>query len=260
MNVPEIYLVEPYNAYTSKNKRKKHWSEIVEEQALLEKIIAEARNSTLPQNSPQNSAPSVAVNSSGQGVTGGGGHPVLSFFNPSVVVTFTPSPVTASAPNQIQFLNTSNPGLVAQGVATFSWNFGDGGTTVDPNPAHTFVTTGSFAVTVLATAAVNGTTGSATQSVLITAPTVAAAFSLSPTTGSFNSGAGLLVTFTNLTQTNNSQNPITYIWNFGSGSITSSAANPTFTYTATGSYTVRLSATGSFGITSTASALVLVTT
>jgi len=259
MNVPEIYLIEPYNAYAPKG-RKKHWSEVVEEQALLQKIIAEARNSTLPQNSPQNSTPSVAVNAVGQGATGGGGHPILSFFNPVMTVTFTPSPVTASAPSNLLFLNTSNPGITADGVASYSWNFGDGGTSAGVNPNHTYATTGSFSVTVLATANSNGVTGSATQSVLITAPTVVSAFSLSPTTGSFLSGAGLLVTFTNLTQTNNSQNPITYIWNFGSGSITSSLVNPTFTYTATGSYTVRLSATGSFGITSTASALVLVTT
>lgn len=40
MNSPQIYLVEPYNAYAPKG-RKKHWTEIVEEQALLERIIAE---------------------------------------------------------------------------------------------------------------------------------------------------------------------------------------------------------------------------
>ena len=40
MNISPIYLVEPYNAYAPKN-RKKHPLEILEEQQLLERIMAE---------------------------------------------------------------------------------------------------------------------------------------------------------------------------------------------------------------------------
>jgi hypothetical protein len=40
MSIQDIYIIEPYNAY-SKTKRKKHWHENVEEQMLIEKIIKE---------------------------------------------------------------------------------------------------------------------------------------------------------------------------------------------------------------------------
>ena len=34
MNIPEIYLTEPYNAYTNAKRKQKHWHEVIEEQAL----------------------------------------------------------------------------------------------------------------------------------------------------------------------------------------------------------------------------------
>jgi len=257
MSVPQIYLVEPYNAYAPKG-RKKHISEIIEEQALLERIIAEANSRTLPQNSPPVSTPTVG---NAAVAAGAGGVPLVAYFAPRMTLAFTPSATTASAPSQINFVNNSSADLFADGVATFLWNFGDGTTSNDVNPSHTYTTTGSnFAVTVKATSISTGVTASLTQSVLITAPTVIANFSVSSSLSASNSrltgSAPFTVNFTNLTQTNNSQNTISYLWTFGSGSATSSLASPpNFTYTATGSYTVRLTATGSFGIAASASKL-----
>lgn len=264
MSLPPIYLIEPYNAYAPKG-RKKHWSEIVEEQALLERImnearLAEAKNSTLPQNSPPISAPTVGQASA----TGAGGLPFVAYFNPRNVVAFSLTAATGSAPTVIGYINNSSSDLQTQGVATYLWDFGDGTTSTDQNPTHNYTTTssGNFAVTLKVTAVVNGATGSATQSLNMPAPTVTANYSLSSSisastttniTQSLTGSVGNVVNiaFVNTTTTNNAANSISYVWNFGSGSITSSLANPPlFSYTATGSYTVRLSATGSFNITS----------
>ena len=69
MNIPEIYLVEPYNAYAPKG-RKKHWHEVIEEQALMARILAEqqaqqqaileAQTRTLPSDAPHVSSATVA--------------------------------------------------------------------------------------------------------------------------------------------------------------------------------------------------------
>lgn len=268
--IPQIYLVEPYNAYAPNPKggRKKHWTEIVEEQALLERIIAEAaknNSSTLPPNSPNIAQSGPNVVGQGQGQTGGGGAPFVAYFNPRMTAGIFVAAVTSSAPVSYLFSNVSNPDLLAQGVANFLWNFGDGTTSTEINPTHAYATTGSFQVTLRATAVSTGITASATQSLLISAPTVNTNFaissSISGSTRTLTGSAPLIVDFANLTTTNNAANSITYNWNFGTGSLTSSLVTPPdLTYTATGSYTVRLTATGSFGIASSASALILVTT
>lgn len=263
-DLPSIYLVEPYNAYAPKN-RKKHWTEIVEEQALLERIIAEAKSNTLPPNAPNTSLGQPGVVGQGQGQTGGGGVPFVAFFAPRMSANFLVSTTTASAPVSYLFSNTSNPDLLAQGSANFLWNFGDGTTSTDVNPVHNYVTTGSnFSVTLLVTAIATNATASTTQSLNITAPTVSANFTVSSSlsastsalTQSLTASAGnvVVIHFNNLTSTNNAANNINYLWTFGSGSATSSLAQPPdFTYTATGSYTVRLTATGSFNIAASSS-------
>ena len=260
MNVPQIYLVEPYNAYTDKAKKKKHWAEIVEEQALLEKIIAEARSQTLPPNAPENSTPTV-----GNSSAGAGGQPVCGYFSPVMSVSFLVAVTTASAPSTFLFSNSSSPSLQGSGVANFLWNFGDGSTSTELNPTHTYVTTASnFSVTLKATSIATNATASTTQSLNITAPTVAAGFSVSSsltasTAGAVSGSAPLTVNFANTTLTNNASNTISYLWTFGSGSLTSSLETPpNIIYTATGSYTVRLTATGSFNIASSASRVAVV--
>lgn len=263
MNVPQIYLVEPYNAYAPKN-RKKHPAEVLEEQALLERIIAEAKNASLPENSPNISVATAA----GQSAAGGGGIPLFAYFAPRMTANFLVSVTTASAPSTFLFSNSSNPDLLADGVATFLWTFGDGSTSTAVNPTYTYTTTGSnFNVTLKATSIATNATASVTQSLNITAPTVVAGFNVSSSlsastagavSGSISGSNPVTVQFINNTTTNNAANTISYIWTFGSGSVTSSLANPSFTYTATGSYTVRLTATGSFNIASSASRVAVV--
>jgi len=70
MNTPEIYLVEPYNAYAVKGK-KKHLHQILEEEALMARIVAEQQalheaavkqaHPTLPPQAPPTSKPVLRV-------------------------------------------------------------------------------------------------------------------------------------------------------------------------------------------------------
>ena len=60
-----------------------------------------------------------------------------------VTVTVTPLPVAgftfSAAQNTVNFTNTSNAG-------TYSWTFGDGGTSVSTNPSHVYASTGNYTV------------------------------------------------------------------------------------------------------------------
>lgn len=130
------------------------------------------------------------------------------------------------APSIITFTNTS------QHATSYLWDFGDGTTSTAQNPAHTFTTTGSFTVKLTAT---NETlTNEKTEVIEITAFQPVANFTHVSNNGYHTPS---IITFTNT-----SVEAATYAWDFGDGG-TSTATNPAHTYTATGSYTVTLTAT-----------------
>jgi PKD repeat protein len=130
------------------------------------------------------------------------------------------------------------------GTASYSWAFGDGGTSTDQDPSHTYTTVGSYSA-VLTVTDDNGAT--ATSTVLIevlanAAPTVT--FSATPSSGK----APLVVAFDS-TGTEDTDGTITsYAWTFGDGG-TSSSASPTHTYNAPGTYTAKLVVTDNKGKT-----------
>jgi PKD repeat protein len=271
MNIPEIYLVEPYNAYATKG-RKKHWHEIVEEQALMARIQAEqialqeTQNRTLPENAPAPSTPTVG----GTPQPGGGGVPVYPAFNPSVGVSvnFDRTPADGVAPLTVQFNNiVPNPELYI-----FNWEFSDGTTSTQANPSKTFHTqssaTGVYTASLQVTSSMNGTPVGRSPNVYTSAsyPTLASAFTItSPATMSatfYTASLSASVVFANGSTDVSGQ--ATYLWVFGSGSAvadygTSSVASPSYTYNSAGTYTVRLQATGSYGITSAATRRILIT-
>jgi PKD repeat protein len=266
MNIPEIYLVEPYNAYAPKGK-KKHWMQEVEEQALMAKIIAEqqalreATSPTLPKQAPPISVMTAQHYSGGEGAVGqansnggGGQTPRPQFFTPNMAISFTASPITASAPSTIQFTVAGDPGTLQLGAVAITWNFGDGTIISGVSPSHTYNTVGNFLVQMTASA-VHNPSNVTTQSLYVTmsAPTVSAAFTVSDltspitfTNGYYTASHGDVLQFTDA-----SSNSVNWNWMFSSGSANTSSISgvedPTFTYSSASIYAITQGVTGSFG-------------
>jgi PKD repeat protein len=249
MNIPEIYLIEPYNAYAPKG-RKKHWHEVVEEQALMARILAEqqalqeAASKTLPPQAPEYSTPTIVGNSAGAGqaghqgsAAGGGGVPVFDFFNQGgQVIGFTATPSTGPAGFPVQFTDTSTG---PQEYDSFLWLFGDGTTSTSQNPTHTYIT-GSYTAVFQITSS-NGFMASTTATITANLPVLSNTMSVA----SSSKTAPALVTLTD-TVNYNGAGTITYLWLYGTGSVTSSlAVPPPLAYSSSGTYTAVMQVTES---------------
>jgi PKD repeat protein len=158
-------------------------------------------------------------------------------FDPLLTPTpdFTATPLSGTAPLAVSFTDAS-----AGGPTAWSWNFGDGSTSTAQNPTHTYTAPGTYDVTLTASNA-TGDSAPVTKTGYVTvaaAPGLVADFSASPLSGT----APLAVSFTDAS----AGGPTAWSWNFGDGS-TSTAQNPTHTYTAPGTYDVTLTASNATG-------------
>ncbi|RFS24698.1 PKD domain-containing protein [Chitinophaga silvatica] len=174
-------------------------------------------------------------------------------------VTVTPSPVaiitySIIAPNsndQYQFLS-SRTRLRRGTTLDYLWNFGDGGTSTDPNPRHTYTASGTYTVKLIVTAD-NGCTDTASAIIKVTKnPNVVAGFKIDTTALCL---VGNQFKFTNTTTVSGGASVTGYTWNFGDGT-TSTLENPTHTYSAPGIYTVQLSVQTNTGFIAIASSSV----
>ena len=138
----------------------------------------------------------------------------------------------------------------AQAAATYSWNWGDGTPAGSGKTAtHTYGAAGSYSVTLTVTD--DGGSSSTTQSVTVDAVN-------QPPGANFTfSCNGLTCSFTS-TSSDPDGTIVAYSWTFGDGG-TSTAQNPSHTYAAGGTYTVKLTVTDNGGATASASKSVTVT-
>ena len=129
-------------------------------------------------------------------------------------------------------------------IASYEWDFGDGGTDTGATPAaHTYTTSGNKTITLKVTDN-EGAVGTSTKQVLInTAPT--ANF-----TATVN---GNVVAFNASTSTDPESNISSYGWNWGDGSNPVSGSNPSRskTFANSGTYDVTLTVTDAGGLTDT---------
>ncbi len=125
----------------------------------------------------------------------------------------------------------------SQNGNTFLWNFGDGATSTQFNPIHTYPDAGNYDVTLTVT----GTCGSETYTdniEIVLPPT--ANFTANPTNGC----APLAVQYSN----QSSGNPTNFSWNFPGGTpANSTAENPTVIYNLSGNYNATLVVSNSAG-------------
>ena len=140
-----------------------------------------------------------------------------------------PTAVFSSSQNglTVSFSNTSSN-------ATYVWDFGDGQTSNEEDPIHTYAACGTYTVTLSSTNLCG--TASSVSSLTLGSGVPTAIFS--------STSNGLVVTFSNT-----SQDADSYQWDFGDGQA-SSLENPVHTYANCGTYLVTLTSTNICGTTS----------
>lgn len=123
---------------------------------------------------------------------------------------------------------------------SYLWDFGDGDTSTDANPSHTYGADGDYTVTLTATNACGSVT--VTEMLTILTPPMAG-FSVKNNEGC----APLDVEFTN----ESSENTTDWFWEFPGGTpATSTDPNPIITYNTAGVYDVTLTASNAAGSSS----------
>ncbi|MEE9443188.1 MAG: PKD domain-containing protein [candidate division Zixibacteria bacterium] len=125
---------------------------------------------------------------------------------------------------------------MSQYATIWSWNFGDGATSTDQYPSHSYTAGGVYTVTLTVTNACGDDIETKEEFITVT-PGPIADFNTEVTEGCL----GETVYFYNA-----SQNADSYLWNFGDGT-TSQDLNPMHTYSAAGVYTISLTAYNSCG-------------
>ena len=151
------------------------------------------------------------------------------------VAAFSALTNSGIAPLSVAFADQSTGGT----PTAWTWNFGDGSTSTQPNPMHVYTTSGYFTVSLNVSNAYGS--DSLTQTNLVTVNYVPpiAAFSAQPTTGN----SPFVVHFTDASVGGVATS---WSWNFGDGA-TSTVQHPAHTYTVPGNYTVSLTATNAYG-------------
>ncbi|SPF51664.1 exported hypothetical protein [Syntrophobacter sp. SbD1] len=176
------------------------------------------------------------------GGLGGNSNPTttsITVIPPPPIANFSAAPTNGTAPLAVQFTDASTGS-----VTGWSWNFGDGGTSTSQHPNHTYTSPGTYTVTLTATGP-GGNSNPQTTSITVNPPSPVANFSAIPTNGN----APLSVQFTD----SSTGSVTSWSWVFGDGG-TSTSQNPIYTYSTPGTYTVSLTATGSWGSNTTTAA------
>ena len=157
------------------------------------------------------------------------GTALLNYYtSPSTVIapvcSFNTSVSSGTSPLTVVFTDTS-----INTPTSWSWNFGDGYHSTLQNPTHIFQSKGTFTVTLVC----SNSRGSSTHQNVVTVTSVVAPVA---------SFTMLTLSFRDVS----TNSPTSWLWNFGDNN-TSMLQNPSHTYTRSGTYTVRLTATNSRG-------------
>ena len=143
---------------------------------------------------------------------------------------FLANPTYGKAPLKVQFTDCSKGA-----VTEWRWDFGDGGTSREQNPSHTYVRGGKYTVTLKVSSPTAGTDTKVKEKYIIvdSSCVIEAKFRADPPGGQ----APLTIQFTDMSK----GGPTMWAWDFGDGT-TSMVANPVHTYDKPGMYRVKLTA------------------
>lgn len=147
-------------------------------------------------------------------------------------------------------VNFNNNSSMSSGTLTsYNWDFGDGSFSTQANPSHTYVTSGTYLVSLIVSSN-KGCKDTVVNLVTVNPPPVAAFTYTTICEGNpvtFNDNSS--ISQGNINQWN---------WTFGDNTPNSYLQNPTHIYSAAGVYTVSLSITSNQGCSATATQVVTV--
>ena len=150
------------------------------------------------------------------------------------------SAVTVILPPDAAFTYTGDPvvtftDLTLNSPTSWSWNFGDGGTSTLQNPVHTYLTESTFTVCLTATNALG-------FEVYCLPVVIDSTEYLLPAADFTFSFSGLNASFTDIS----TNSPTEWFWEFGDGG-NSTVQNPVHAYPVDGDYNVCLTASNAYG-------------
>lgn len=160
------------------------------------------------------------------------------------MANFSASPTSGDAPLTVNFTDAS------MGEDSWSWDFGDDGTSTVQNPTHIYQNAGTYTVSLTVTGPGGSDTKTKIDYITVTEPGEApkANFSASPTSGE----APLTVQFTD--ETTGGVEPYTYEWDLNGDEVYGDGngkQDPDYEYTSSGRYTVSLRVTDNEGVVNT---------
>lgn len=151
--------------------------------------------------------------------------------------SFTVSATNVCIGDSISFTNTTDT------ASTYLWKFGDGTTSLLPNPKKTYTTPGNYTVWLIATRNHAMLGGSCIDSISLPIVVTATQSASITTSGNNSNCKPFTVNFTNNTIPNNG---VTWVW--GDGKLPNGTGNATsHTYTDTGTYNMNVSVQGLLG-------------
>jgi PKD repeat protein len=164
---------------------------------------------------------------------------------------------SGEAPLAVAFTDSSTDDNT---VSSYGWDFGDGLTSSEENPNHTFTVSGTYNVTLTVTDN-DGATDTINKTVTVTKPgTPPPVFNQKPTANfmadKWSGKAPLTVKFTDKSTDDNTVS--SYGWDFGDG-LSNLEQNPSHMFTVSGTYNVTLTVTDNDGATDTINKTVTVT-
>lgn len=149
------------------------------------------------------------------------------------VADFSTQSTSISQGNNIQFtdISTNNP-------TSWLWDFGDGETSREQNPLHTYLDDGIFSISLVVS-----NSGGSDKKVRVGYIVVSSASPVS----NFSSNLTVIAQGKSISFVDQStNNPISWSWNFGDGNI-SNEQNPTHTFSKSGVYTINLTTSNKYG-------------
>lgn len=146
--------------------------------------------------------------------------------------------------SEVTFTSTTS------GVETYLWDFGDGETSEEASPVHTYSSTGPFNVTLTVSGFdyISEFAEDADDNVVSDGNELVLSETVSGLVLSTIPEYSAEVDGTEVTFTDASVNAVSWAWDFGDGTGTSTDPNPIYVYAAEGEYQVTLTTTNSAGV------------